>query len=87
VTRIILKRDDETVLGQRSRQPDRAAGAERPDFEDPFGADHSGDEVQELALGRRNVDPRKTASLVPGKRLDQNRIGERQLLDEVAIDG
>ena len=72
VARVELERDEPAVRRQRPREPDRAVAAERPELEDRPRAADPGEQVQELALGRRDVDRRQAR-----RRVRLERGGER----------
>jgi hypothetical protein len=65
------------VCRQGAGEPDRRVAAQRADLEDPPGADRTGEQVQQLALGRRDVDRGQ-----PGERVGLERGVEHRILGE-----
>ena len=53
---IEFERDEAAVWRKSAGQPDGAVSAEGADFEDAGGSLNAGDQVEELALVRRDVD-------------------------------
>ena len=56
--RLRLDRDDAAAVGDAARHPDRRVGAERADLEHALRARDAREQVQQLAVDRRDLDRR-----------------------------
>src|SRR5262249_1048137 len=86
VTRVHLQRDQVAVRRQRTRQPDGAVSAERPDLEDAARSLTSRQHVQQLALVRRYVVRRQARCRVRLERRLERRVGPDEQIGEIAVD-
>src|SRR5690606_3533501 len=75
VPRVVLQGDQPPVGGQGAAQPDGAVAAERADLQDPAGALHRGEEVQELAVGGGDGDGREPGGRAVAQRGRQGVVG------------
>ena len=85
VLRVRFERHDPAVGGQRASHPDRAVAAQGADLEDVADAVQAGEQVEQLAHARRDVDRRQAGRFARlHGRLDR-RIGLDDQVREVAI--
>ena len=61
-------RHDDAVVGDAASHPDRGVGAERADLEHPPSAGDAGEQMQQLARDRRDLDRRKARGVLLGDR-------------------
>jgi hypothetical protein len=85
VARVQLQADEPTIGRKRPAEPDRAVAGHRPDLEDPLRALDLRDEVEELALRRRDLDLRH-AGIQAGLNCGiQDRVGWHEQLAQVLV--
>ena len=80
-----LQGDEPAALGKGAGEPDRRVAAEGADLEDAAGARHAGEEVQELALQRRDVDRRQPRCRIGGERRREGRVVSDEELRQIAV--
>src|SRR5262249_47025908 len=81
-----LERDDAAAGREGPREPDRAVPAERAELEDPPRAADPSEEVEELPLGRRDVDRRQARGRVRLERGGERVVRRGDRVGEVTVD-
>ena len=80
-----LERDEDAVGREGAGEADGAVSAQGSDFEDSFGALHSGEQMEKFALSGAYVDGRKFGAGVRFEGFCELLIGWKELFN-VAID-
>ena len=78
--------DDQAVIGERAGEPDGGVAAEGADLEDASGAGGACEEVEELALGRRDVDGGQAGGGVGRQDGVEDRVGREELAGDEVVD-
>ena len=87
VVRLEFERHQPAAGRQRARQPDRRIAAERADLEDPLGAAHADQQIEQLALRRRDVDRRQAAGRCwPVSAASSTGSAQEQAFGDVGVD-
>ena len=86
VLRVDFQRDDLAIRRHCSSQPDRAVAAQRTDLQDPLGADHSRNEMQEFSEVRRDGDLWQPGREARCERRADSRIRLNDQVRKIAID-
>ena len=81
-----LQAHQPAALGQRARQPDGGIAAERADFQGVARPRHAGEQMEELALRRGQIDRWQAGRRVGGQRFLQRRVGPDERLDNIGVD-
>jgi hypothetical protein len=86
MTWVDLQRDQPPVRRQGAGQPDGRIAAEGADLQDSPRPDHLREEMEHLALRRRDVDRRQARRLISGEDRTQRRILPKQLVGDIIVD-